>query len=138
MILVSACLLGENCKYSGGNNENAAVRRWLQGREYLAVCPELLGGLAAPRPPAERQGERIVNAQGGDDTAAFLAGAQKTLELCQQHNIRAALLKEGSPSCGVHQIYDGSFCHRRIPRQGVTAELLAAHGVALLSEEDLV
>ena len=138
MILVSACLLGENCKYNGGNNHCPAVLKFLEGKEYIFFCPELAGGLSAPRPPVEIQPDgRAVNLEGDDVTEAFQKGAADSLALCQKHGVDLAILKERSPSCGVHLIYDGSFCGVKIPGQGMTAKLLKENGVRIISEFDL-
>ena len=142
MILVSACLLGCPCKYSGGDNFSPAVQAFLKDKDYILCCPEQLGGLPTPRPPAELQhgendGLRVVNRNGEDVTAPFLAGAEAAWQLCQAHRADTALLKEGSPSCGVERVYDGSFSGKKVPGRGITAALLAAHGVRLLSSEDI-
>lgn len=137
MILVSACLVGENCRYDGGNCANDKVRSFLAGQDYLPLCPEVLGGLPTPRQPAEIRGNQVVDADGLDRSAAFRTGAEAVLALCQQHQIKLALLKEGSPSCGGSRVYDGSFSGRRIAGQGVTAALLRAHGIQVIGENDL-
>lgn len=137
MILVSACLLGENCKYSGGNNLRENVCRFLEGKDFVAFCPEQAGGLSTPRLPCERRGERVVSRAGEDVTDAFLLGAERTLALCRRENIDLAILKQGSPSCGSRYIYDGSFSGTRIPGEGITAELLRGHGIRVISEEDV-
>ncbi len=137
MILVSACLLGENCKYSGGNNYCQAVVDYLKNKEYLPFCPEAAGGLPIPRPPCERRGQQVVSKDGRDETEAFYQGAQQGLALCQKHGIKLAILKESSPSCGSSLIYDGSFGNRKIPGEGVTAALFRQHGIEVLSEEDV-
>ncbi len=133
-LLVSACLLGENCKYSGGNNYSPAVAALGERYELIPVCPEVLGGLPTPRPPAERTGERVMGRDGTDVTAAFRLGAERALETALAQGITRAVLKERSPSCGSGQIYDGAFTGRVIPGQGVTAELLSARGVAVYGE----
>ena len=137
MILVSACLLGENCKYSGGNNRSEAVLRYLEGKEYIPFCPELEGGLSVPRPPCEIRDDRVYTPDGTDCTAEFTIGARKALALCRETGVSAAILKERSPSCGSHMIYDGSFSGTKIPGQGVTARLLGEDGIALYSEQDI-
>ncbi len=134
MYLVSACLCGEPCRYDG---KPYTVERLAKLREQglaLAVCPELEGGLAAPRSPCELREGRVFTREGQDQTAAFEAGAARTLELARKHCIRTAVLKENSPSCGSAMIYDGTFSGRRIPGRGVTAALLHAAGIRLLSE----
>lgn len=137
MILVSACLLGEKCKYSGSDNYSPAVVEYVKGREYLACCPELLGGLTVPRSPCERAGDRVLSKEGEDVTAAFLRGAVACADLCRQHHISLAILKEGSPSCGTRRIYDGSFSGRSIPGRGLTAQLLMERGVKVISDEEI-
>ncbi len=137
MIFVSACLLGENCKYSGGNNRNEHVLSFLDGKEYLPVCPEVLGGLAIPRPPAEIVGDAVIDREGHDVTAAFKKGAEKTLSMALEHQPELCLLKANSPSCGCGMIYDGSFSGKKIPGDGITAALLKVHGFKVLTEKDL-
>lgn len=136
--LVSACLLGENCKYNGGNNDNIYVKLYLKDREYVAFCPEIAGGLEAPRLPCEICGNRVVNSKGEDLTEEFTDGAEQALELCREAGVELAVLKEGSPSCGVNWIYDGTFEHVRTPGQGITAKLLTENGIKCISEEDIV
>ena len=136
--LVSACLLGENCKYNGGNNDNIYVKLYLKDRDYVAFCPEIAGGLEAPRLPCEICGNRVVNSNGEDLTEEFTDGAEQALELCREAGVELAVLKEGSPSCGVNWIYDGTFEHVRTPGQGITAKLLTETGIKCISEEDIV
>ena len=146
MILVSACLLGEKCKYRGGDNFSPAVVDYLQDKAYIACCPEELGGLPTPRPPAEIQAPenegsteapKVLNKEGQDVSAAFHRGAEAALELCLKNGVDLAILKEGSPSCGVKRIYDGSFSGKKISGSGLTAALLRQHGIRLCSEEEL-
>lgn len=139
-ILVSACLLGANCKYSGGSNLCPALAALaapeLAGRiTLIPVCPEVYGGLPTPRPPAERRGGRVFANTGADVTEQYLRGAQETLKLAQLYGCRAAILKANSPSCGHGAVYDGTFTGRRVPGDGLTAELLLANGIAVYSEE---
>lgn len=145
MIMVSACLLGKNCKYSGGNNKNEKLLSLLCHHAVIPVCPEESGGLPTPRPPAEiinGQGTDVVEGHakikdktGRDVTASFLAGANKLRELAEKEKISLAVLKERSPSCGVEKIYDGSFSGRIIPGCGVCTALLRQSGVKVVSEE---
>lgn len=138
-LLVSACLIGANCKYSGGNNAlPEATLQKLRGRWALVpVCPELSGGLRVPRTPCERRGEGVVNRDGEDVTAAFAHGAKTACALCGRFGCAAALLKERSPSCGSGLVYDGSFSGTVIPGEGVTAEALRAQGVELFGEDEI-
>ncbi len=137
MILVSACLLGCNCKYSGGNNRNEAVIKFLEGKEYVTCCPERDGGLPTPRLPSERLGDKVVSSAGEDVTAQFEKGAQIALSIAREAGADTAILKERSPSCGVRLIYDGSFSGVKVPGMGVTARLLRDAGLRLLTEEDM-
>ena len=146
MILISACLAGENVKYSGGNNAVPLLCQWIaQHREQvLLVCPELMGGLPVPRLPAEiqRHGTNpedccVVNKVGEDVTAQFRLGAEKVLALVKAHHITAAVLKESSPSCGSSTVYNGTFSGIKIPGSGVTASLLMENGVKVISEKDV-
>ena len=133
-ILVSACLLGVNCRYSGNGKRIEGIERLMEHAELIPVCPEILGGLPTPRPPAERIGDRVMNREGADVTAAFARGAEETLRLAELFGANMALLKERSPSCGAGKIYDGSFQGQIVDGSGVTAELLAAHGVSVYGE----
>lgn len=137
-ILVSACLLGACCKYSGGNNRCSALLDALRagGHTAVPVCPEIYGGLPTPRPPAERQGDRVVTQAGTDVTAQYRKGAEEALAMAELNGCRAAILKANSPSCGCGTIYDGSFSHRKVPGDGVTAQVLKAAGIAVYTEEN--
>ncbi|MBQ6273331.1 MAG: DUF523 domain-containing protein [Oscillospiraceae bacterium] len=139
-LLVSACLLGVNCKYSGGNNAlPPETLTALEARYRLVpVCPERDGGLPTPRTPSERRGERVVNREGEDVTEAFRKGAAIALQTAEKAGCRLALLKERSPSCGSGRIYDGSFSQTLIPGDGVTAELLKEKGLAVYGETEFV
>ena len=128
-LLVSACLLGENCKYSGGNNYSPAVAALGEKYELIPVCPEQMGGLPTPRVPSERAGDRVLDREGTDVTDAFRLGAEKALETALAHGIKRAVLQERSPSCGCGTIYDGTFSGVLIPGDGVTTELLRKHGI---------
>ena len=108
-ILVSACLLGCACRYDGASKPHPAILRLARERAVIPVCPEQLGGLPTPRPPAEIQGERVINREGRDVTAQYRAGAEATLRLAIAEGCTLALLKEKSPSCGSGRVYDGSF-----------------------------
>lgn len=131
--LVSACLLGDNCKYNGGNNLSEKVIDFLKDRDYIKICPEVAGGLPTPRVPCERQGTLIVDKHGADRTDAFTRGAEACMKIGATH----ALLKSRSPSCGKGLIYDGSFSGRLTEGNGVFAELCICRGLVVLSEEDL-
>lgn len=133
-LLISACLLGENCKYSGGDNYLPAVERLKDRYELVPVCPERDGGLPTPRVPSERCGERVFSKTGEDVTAQFRRGAEMAAKLAREQGITKALFKERSPSCGFGEIYDGSFTGTVVTGAGVAAELLAAEGIAIFGE----
>ena len=133
-ILISACLLGVCCRYDGGGNPQDWAERLAERHELVPVCPEQLGGLATPREPAERLGDRVVTRSGADVTEAYRRGAQEAVALAGLLGCQAAVLKERSPSCGRGVIYDGSFSHTRIAGDGVTAELLDRAGIPVYGE----
>ena len=136
-ILISACLVGDNCKYNGGNNLNPQIEALLEKYELIPFCPEVEGGLSIPRNPSEIKGGRVMMDNGKDVTREYEFGARKALMLCLYLKIRIAILKENSPSCGTHQIHDGSFSNKLIDGIGVTAKLLKENGVIVYSENEI-
>ena len=135
-ILISACLLGACCRYDGVSKAHPLAALLAERHTLVPVCPEQLGGLPTPRPPAERRGGRVVT-QSGDVTEQYLRGAEETLKLCKLLGCEAAVLKERSPSCGRGQVYDGTFSGTLTAGDGVTAELLAAHGILVYGESQI-
>lgn len=136
-IVVSACLLGSNCKYNGGNNFDPAVAAFVEGREVIPVCPEVLAGLGVPRTPIE-----IVNGElkdrSGNSVAARMAGAVETiLEQLEGERIECVILKSRSPTCGVRQVYDGTFTGTLVDGAGVLAQALMAAGYRVIDAEEL-
>ncbi len=138
-LLISACLIGANCKYSGGSNalESGTLRRLRERYSLVPVCPELCGGLGVPRTPCERRGALVRGRDGVERTEAFARGAEIAARLCDRFGCGTALLKERSPSCGSKGVYDGSFSGVLIPGDGVTAELLRKKGIRLLGESEI-
>ena len=136
-ILVSACLLGAACKYSGSDNFCPKVAALVGNYQLVPVCPEQLGGLPTPRTPAERQGDRVITKDGRDVTAAYSRGAQEAWKLAKLFGCDIAILKARSPSCGAQGIYDGTFTGTVIPGSGVTVELLRDAGIRVLTEDEL-
>lgn len=132
-LLISTCLLGVCCRYDGASKAHPLAAELAKRHTLVPVCPEQLGGLATPRPPAERRGDRVVTRE-GDVTDQYRRGAEETLMLCQLLDCEAAVLKERSPSCGHGVIYDGTFSGTLTPGDGVTAELLTAHGIPVYGE----
>lgn len=147
MIVVSACLIGENCKYNGGNNKNETVLKYLEDKEYITICPECSGGLETPRQPSEIiDGEgidiiegrsKVVSKIGKDVTFEYKKGAEISLEIAKKYNVEEAILKEGSPSCGVNKIHNGEFKGIKKKGKGVTAALFKSNGIKIKSEKDL-
>lgn len=132
-ILVSACLLGENCSYRGDSNYDEAVISYLKDKDIVAVCPEVLGGLSTPRAPSERIGNKIINNLGEDVTKEFYAGANAVIKIVKEQNIKKAILKDRSPSCGLDEIYDGTFQHNVIQGDGILVEMLKNIGVEVIN-----
>lgn len=133
-ILVSACLLGMNCRYNGKGELNSQVLALSRDAVLIPFCLEIYGGLATPRDPAERQGEKVMTAAGADVTEQYKKGAEEALRLARLYGCRAAVLKERSPSCGRGQIYDGTYTRRLIPGDGVTARLLEQEQIPVFGE----
>ena len=136
-ILVSACLLGVCCRYDGKSKSCEKALRLMNRHELIPVCPEQLGGLPTPRPPAEIRNDRVINREGEDVTAAYEKGAAETARLYELMQCGCAVLKARSPSCGCGLIYDGVFTGALIPGDGVAARLLRERGATVLTEEEI-
>ena len=136
-IIVSACLLGRNCKYSGGNNRNEAVISYVKGKEVIPVCPEVAAGMPVPRPPVELREGRVISCEGKDLDAVYRAGVARTLKEIEGEEIACAILKAKSPTCGVHEIYDGTFSGKKIKGRGILAEALVKAGIRIIDEKDV-
>lgn len=137
MRLCSACLLGLNCRYDGKGKPNDKIIELAKKELLIPVCPEQLGGLSTPREPAEIVGDRVMTISGEDVTINFRKGAEEVLVIAKNLNIKEAILKQKSPSCGCGKIYDGSFSGSLIMGDGVTASLLKNNGIKVITEEDL-
>lgn len=137
MKLCSACLLGICCKYDGRSNTNQKILDLAKTEVLIPVCPEQLGGLPIPRGPFEQKDNHVVDDQGNDCTENFQFGAQEVLRIAKIYHIKEAIFKQRSPSCGVGQIYDGSFSRAVIEGDGVTTKLLKKNGIKVLSEEEI-
>lgn len=135
-ILVSACLLGLACRYDGKSKPCPALLERLDDHQWVPVCPEQLGGLPTPRPPAEIRAGRVINLEGRDVTAAYRRGAEQTLALYRLLDCQAAVLKSRSPSCGCGRIYDGAFSGTLTQGDGITTRLLKANDIPVFTEED--
>lgn len=146
MIIVSACLCGENCKYNGGNNENEKVKNFIKDKEVIYVCPEQMGGLSTPRNPSEIIGsakgvlkgiDKIISNKGVDVSGEFISGAKQVLEIAKENKVSLAILKAKSPSCGKGLVYDGTFTGNKIIGNGITAQILMDYGVNVINEDEL-
>ncbi len=147
MLIVSACLVGVNCKYNGGNNDNTKVKEFLKDKKYIIVCPEQLGGLTTPRKPSEidkidgrevlKGNSKVISCDNKDVTNNFIDGAKESLKIAKMFDCNKALLKEGSPSCGCNLIYDGTFTNNKISGMGVTASLFVENNIEVFSEKEL-
>ena len=136
-ILVSACLLGLNCRYNGTGVLREEFEKYKQEYNLIPVCPEIFGGMMTPRDPAEIVNHRVVNSCGEDVTKYYEKGATEVLKLAYFYDCKLAILKERSPSCGSGQIYDGSFTGNLISGNGVTAELLMKNGITVIGETQI-
>lgn len=137
--IISACLYGENCKYSGGNNKlpEEKLRKLSEEYELCPVCPEVLGGLPTPRVPSERVGDKVLTRDGRDVTAQFEKGAQTACDIATELGAELAILKENSPSCGCGTIYDGTFSGTLTGGDGVTAERLKELKIKIIGESEI-
>ena len=137
-ILISACLLGARCRYDGVSKLQPWISDLAERHILVPVCPEQLGGLPTPRPPAERLPDgRVVTREGKDVTAEYRSGAEQALALARKQGCALAVLKERSPSCGRGRIYDGTFSRTLIPGSGVAAQLLEENGIPVYGESQL-
>ena len=138
-VLISACLLGDNVKYSGGNNLTLELVILLEkyNVDIVKVCPECFAGLPIPRVPSEIKETKVFSKDGRDITEEFLSGAEKTFKIAKENQIDFAILKERSPSCGRSYIYDGSFSGKVIQGQGLTVRKLNEENIVIFSEENL-
>lgn len=136
-IAVSACLLGENCKYNGGNNKCEEIIKLGEKYTLIPICPECFAGLKIPRLPSEIKNGRVYSKEGKDLTEEFNDGAEKALYVAQESGCQVAILKERSPSCGFGKIYDGTFSGNLVEGNGIAAQLLYDNGITIIGESQL-
>lgn len=136
-IVVSACLIGYNCKYNGNNNYCSKIEKLKNQYNLIAICPEVLGGLPTPRVPSEIIGDKVINQEGLDVTKNYNKGANLALEKVLLNNCQIAILKAKSPSCGCGKIYDGTFTSTLINGDGVTTKLFKKHNIKVYTEEEI-
>ena len=136
-ILISACLVGDKVRYDGKSQYHPLIKDLLQKYELVPFCPEVEGGLKTPRLKSEIKKDKVFNEEGKDVTNFFNRGAELALNICKYLNIKIAILKEGSPSCGVNEIHSGNFDNRMKKGKGVTTLLLEQNGIKVYSEADI-
>lgn len=145
MIGISACLLGRCCRYDGGCAKNVEVIKSCPTEAILPICPECAGGLPTPREPAEIIGgdgkdvlegrAKVITKSGIDVTAEYISGAKQILAKLKQAEVECCIMKSRSPSCGVGEIYDGSFSGKTISGDGVASALFKMHGIKVKSAD---
>ena len=136
-VLVSACLLGENCKYNGGNNYSSAVAEFVRGKEILSICPELMAGMGCPRTPIEIVDGVMMDRDGKNVDTAMREAVEMAMKQLSSEEIQCAVLQSRSPTCGVNQVYDGSFSGKLIPGAGIFAQALKEAGYRVIDAEDV-
>ena len=136
-ILVSGCLLGENCKYNGGNNYNPRVVEFLKGKEVISICPEMMAGMGCPRNPIEIVDGVLTDCHGKNVDSLIRKSVMEIMERIRDEEIQCAILQSRSPTCGVKQVYDGTFSGKLIPGSGVFAKSLMDAGYRVIDGEDI-
>ena len=137
-VLISACLLGLDCRYDGKSKDNKEIIKMLDRFDFIPVCPEVFGGLPTPRVPSEINGKRVINKDGVDVTSNYIRGAEDTLRLCKLYKADIVVLKSKSPSCGKGLVYDGTFSGNLVKGNGITTQLLIDNGIDVYTEEEFI
>ena len=141
MIFVSACLVGINCKYNGGNNYNEKIFNLVKEGKAIPICPEQLGGLNTPRNSSEiktiNNKKYVVDNEGNDVTSQFERGAREVIKLAKELNIKKIILQPRSPSCGIGKVYSGNFDKKLVDGNGILAQLCIENGIEVISSDDL-
>ena len=136
-VLVSGCLLGENCKYNGGNNYNPRVVEFLKGKEVISICPEMMAGMGCPRNPIEIVDGVLTDCHGKNVDSLLRKSVMEIMDRIRDEEIQCAILQSRSPTCGVNQVYDGTFSGKLIPGSGVFAKSLIDAGYLVIDVEDI-
>lgn len=136
-VLVSGCLLGENCKYNGGNNYNPRVVEFLKDKEVISICPEIMAGMGCPRNPIEIVDGVLTDCHGKNVDSLIRKSVMEIMERIRDEEIQCAILQSRSPTCGVNQVYDGTFSGKLIPGSGVFAKSLMDAGYRVIDGEDI-
>ena len=136
-ILVSGCLLGENCKYNGGNNYNPRIVEFLKDKEVISICPEIMAGMGCPRNPIEIVDGVLTDCHGKNVDSLIRKSVMEIMERIRDEEIQCAVLQSRSPTCGVNQVYDGTFSGKLVPGSGVFAKSLMDAGYLVIDGEDI-
>ncbi|MDY0178008.1 MAG: DUF523 domain-containing protein [Bacilli bacterium] len=136
-ILISACLIGDKTRYDGKSSYNPLVKNLMEKYELVPFCPEVESGLRIPRQPSEIKKDKVIRQDGKDLTRFFLKGAELAWNVCNYLGIDIAILKDGSPSCGVSEIHNGDFDGKMVPGQGITTAYLLSKGIRVISDKDI-
>ena len=136
-VLVSGCLLGENCKYNGGNNYNPRVVEFLKDKEVISICPEIMAGMGCPRNPIEIVDGVLTDCHGKNVDSLIRKSVMEIMERIRDEEIQCAILQSRSPTCGVNQVYDGTFSGKLVPGSGVFAKSLMDAGYLVIDVEDI-
>ena len=136
-VLVSGCLLGENCKYNGGNNYNPRVVEFLKDKEVISICPEMMAGMGCPRNPIEIVDGVLTDCHGKNVDSLIRKSVMEIMERIRDEEIQCAILQSRSPTCGVKQVYDGTFSGKLIPGSGIFAKSLMDTGYLVIDGEDI-
>ncbi len=136
-VLVSGCLLGENCKYNGGNNYNPRIVEFLKDKEVISICPEIMAGMGCPRNPIEIVDGVLTDCHGKNVDSLIRKSVMEIMERIRDEEIQCAILQSRSPTCGVKQVYDGTFSGKLIPGSGVFAKSLMDAGYLVIDGEDI-
>ncbi|MDU1400270.1 DUF523 domain-containing protein [Finegoldia magna] len=138
-VLISACLLGVDCKYNGSNNklDDGIIHSLKEKYNLIPVCPEIMGGMPTPRNPVEISDGKVFDYDGEEFTKEFEKGSEEVVKLAKLYDATIAILKENSPSCGSNYIYDGTFNHQKIKGMGIAAHKLSKENIKLFSEENI-
>ena len=135
---VSACLLGYCCKYNGKHNLCEDLLKLEEKFDFVPICPEVMGGLPTPRVPSEIIGDKVINQEGIDVTDNYNRGAKMALDILKENNVKIAILKSKSPSCGMGKVYDGTFSHTLIDGNGITTKLFLDNGIKIYNENNFM
>lgn len=136
-ILVSACLLGKNCKYNGSNNYSAKVAEFIKDYDVIPICPEVMAGLSIPREPLEICNNRLITKEGADYTKNMMQACDEIKKIINEKKPILAILKARSPSCGKGAIYDGTFTNTIVSKNGMACDVILKEGIKVLHEEEI-